>query len=138
MMLFMPVLNGSSQALWQSKTAPDIQGRVFAVRRMFAWVAQPLAIILAGPLVDGVFQPLMAEGGRLAPTVGRLIGVGPGRGTGLLLIVLGIFVFVMSIVAYTYPRLRLVEDELSDYVADEDETDHSEGLEFSEVPAPVD
>jgi MFS transporter, DHA3 family, macrolide efflux protein len=133
MMLFMPVMNGSSQALWQSKTAPDIQGRVFAVRRMFAWVAQPLAIILAGPLVDGVFQPLMDEGGRLAPTVGRMIGVGPGRGTGLLLIVLGIFVFIISLVAYTYPRLRWVEDELPDHIADD-----AENLEFSEVPVPAD
>ncbi|NIR65401.1 MAG: MFS transporter, partial [candidate division Zixibacteria bacterium] len=39
-MFFNPILNGSSQALWQSKVAPDIQGRVFAVRRMIAMAIQ--------------------------------------------------------------------------------------------------
>ncbi len=145
MMLFMPVMNGSSQALWQSKTAPDIQGRVFAVRRMFAWFTQPLSIIMAGPLVERVFQPLMDEGGRLAPTVGQVIGFGPSRGTGLLFIVLGLFVFVISFAAYAYPRLRLVEEELPDHIADDaddDEADEREEgaseLEFKEVPVTAD
>lgn len=143
MMLFMPILNASSQALWQSKTAPDIQGRVFAVRRMFAWITQPVSIILAGPLVERVFQPLMDEGGRLAPTVGRIIGVGPSRGTGLLLIVMGLFVFVVSTVAYTYPRLRFVEDELPDHdvvIKELDNVDDADtaGLVFGEAPVPGD
>ena len=146
MMLIMPVMNGSSQALWQSKTAPDIQGRVFAVRRMFAWVTQPLSIILAGPLVDRVFQPLMDEGGRLAPTVGKIIGVGPSRGTGLLFIVLGVFVFMISFAASAYPRLRLVEEELPDHIADDadnaDKADEPEegdsDLEFKAAPVAAD
>jgi hypothetical protein len=28
------MVNGSSQAIWQSKAAPSVQGRVFAVRRV--------------------------------------------------------------------------------------------------------
>jgi len=152
MMLFMPILNGSSQALWQSKTAPDVQGRVFAARRMLAQFTQPLSLILAGPLVDRVFQPLMNEGGRLAPTVGKVIGVGPSRGTGLLLILMGLFVFIISFVAYAYPRLRLVEEELPDHIADDaDEADESEDagnahdsevgaqdLDFKDVPVAAD
>jgi len=146
MMLFMPVLNGSSQALWQSKTAPDVQGRVFAARRMLAQFTQPISLILAGPLVDRVFQPLMVEGGRLAPTVGKIIGVGPSRGTGLLLILMGIFVFVISFAAYAYPRLRMVEEELPDHIADEtDEADESDQLnegaselELNQVPVAAD
>ena len=58
-MLFLPIINGSNQALWQVKTAPDVQGRVFAARNMIGQLAGPIAIILAGPLVEGVFQPLM-------------------------------------------------------------------------------
>jgi hypothetical protein len=119
MMLFMPILNGSSQALWQSKTAPDVQGRVFAVRRMIAQFTQPFAIILAGPLIDRIFQPLMNDGGRLADSVGRIIGTGPGRGTALLFVLLGLFTVIVTIIAYSYPRLRLVEDELPDQIEDE-------------------
>ncbi len=142
MMLFMPVLNGSSQALWQSKTAPDVQGRVFAVRRMIAQFTQPISLILAGPLIDRVFQPLMNEGGRLTLTIGRIIGVGPSRGTGLLLILMGLFVLITSFAAYAYPRLRLVEEELPDYIADDTDENQSDedalDLGLDEIPVAAD
>jgi hypothetical protein len=57
------VLNGSSRAIWQSKTAPHVQGRVFAVRRMIACASLPLAYLVAGPLADRVFEPWRAAWG---------------------------------------------------------------------------
>lgn len=51
-----PILDGCSQAIWQTKVPPDLQGRVFAVRRMVAWSTLPLAYLLAGPLADRVFE----------------------------------------------------------------------------------
>lgn len=113
----MPITNGCSQAIWQSKTAPDVQGRVFAVRRMIAWSSLPLAYLVAGPLADYVFEPLLVEGGPLASSVGRVIGVGTGRGIGLLYIVLGCVIVIAVLAAYLYPRLRYVEQELADHVA---------------------
>lgn len=114
----LPITNGCSQAIWQSKTAPDVQGRVFAVRRMIAWVSLPLAYLVAGPLADQVFEPLLAEGGLLASSVGQVIGVGVGRGIGLLYIILGLMTLLAGLVAYLYPRLRQVEIELPDFIAD--------------------
>jgi MFS family permease len=111
----MPILNGSSQALWQSKTAPDVQGRVFSVRHMIAQFTSPIAILVAGPLAEKVFQPLVSEGGVLASTtLGRLVGIGPGRGTGLLFVFMGVLSVLFTIGAFLYPRLRFVEDELPD------------------------
>lgn len=115
----MPISNGCSQAIWQSKTAPDVQGRVFAVRRMIAWASLPLAYLAAGPLADRVFEPLLTEGGLLASSVGQIIGVGVGRGVGLLFIILGFVILLATLVAYLYPRLRQVEAEIPDFVADE-------------------
>jgi len=112
----MPIVNGSSQALWQSKVHADLQGRVFAVRRMIAMAASPLAYIFVGPLADKIFEPLMAADGPLALTVGRIIGTGPGRGNALMFIVIGILSFGVATVAYLYPRIRLVEDELPDAI----------------------
>ena len=77
---------------------------------------RPLAYLIAGPLADRVFEPLLAPGGPLAPSVGQLLGTGPGRGIGLLFIIMGIIKALVSIGGYLYPRIRLVEDELPDAV----------------------
>jgi len=115
-MLGFPILNACSQAIWQSKVAPEVQGRVFAMRQMIAMSALPLAQLAAGPLADFVFEPLLAAGGPLAGSVGQLVGVGPGRGIGLLFIALGIANLLALAAAWSYPRLRRVEDELPDAV----------------------
>jgi MFS transporter, DHA3 family, macrolide efflux protein len=121
MMFVHPIVNGSSQALWQSKVAPAVQGRVFAVRRMIAWSTLPLAYIIAGPLADNVFRPLLVEGGLLADNLGRILGVGPSRGTGLLIMLIGLATIVVTAAGYLHPRIRRVEDELEDVVDDEGE-----------------
>ncbi len=111
-----PVIGACSQATWQVKTPPEVQGRVFAVRRMIAWSALPLSYLLAGPLADRVFTPLLVEGGPLAASVGRLIGVGPARGIALFFVITGILVIAATAVGYFYPRLRRLEAELPDVV----------------------
>jgi len=112
-----PLINGSSQAIWQVKVPPDVQGRVFAVRRLIAQFTVPLGFLAAGPLADGVFRPLLVAGGPLAGSVGRVLGVGPGRGIGLIFVCLSVLPLLASLWAYTRPRLRRVEEELPDAVA---------------------
>lgn len=117
MMFFMPIVNGSSQAIWQTKVAPDIQGRVFAIRRMIAWSAIPIAYILAGPLADNVFRPLLTEGGALADgVVGQLLGVGASRGIGLLFVIIGVVNIIVPALGYLNPHVRNLEDELPDAI----------------------
>lgn len=115
----MPIINGCSQAIWQVKTAPDIQGRVFSVRRAIAWSTTPISYLLVGPLADKVFEPAMAVNGSLANSVGQIIGVGPGRGVGLMFIIMGVLMMIVAGICYLYPRLRYVEDELPDMVEEE-------------------
>lgn len=113
-----PIINGSSQAIWQSKVEPAVQGRVFAMRRMVAQATAPLAFLVAGPLAEFVFEPLLTSGGPLAGSLGRLVGTGPGRGTGLMLVVMGAAFFLVTLSASGYRRLREVEEELPDMVPD--------------------
>jgi DHA3 family macrolide efflux protein-like MFS transporter len=114
----LPIVNGSSLAIWQTKVDPGLQGRVFAVRNMIASSSLPLAYLAAGPLADHVFEPLLASGGLLASSLGRLIGVGPGRGIGLLFMAMGSTTVLVTIVGYLHPRLRLVEQEIPDALAE--------------------
>jgi hypothetical protein len=113
-----PVLRSCNQVIWQRKTAPDIQGRVFSYRRVLSFSSIPLSYLIAGPLADKVFNPLLVEGGRLAGSVGKVIGTGPGRGIGLILILLGVLVLIATIIAFSYSHLRNVEDELPDMISD--------------------
>ena len=117
----LPVIAASSQAIWQRKVAPDVQGRVFAIRSMIATASMPLAYLVSGPLADYVFNPLLVPGGALAGSVGRAIGVGPGRGIALMFILLGLLTLLAVALGYMYPRLRLVEEELPDAVSDRNE-----------------
>jgi len=105
------VVFGSNQAIWQQKIEPEIQGRVFAARQMISRAASPVAYLLAGPLADGVFEPLLAPAGPLSGSLGRLLGTGAGRGIGLLFLVMGVIKMVVAAAGYANPRVRLVEGE---------------------------
>jgi hypothetical protein len=112
------VIYGSNQAIWQSKVAPDVQGRVFALQQMVARAATPLAFLLAGPLAERVFEPLLSANGALTSSLGPVIGTGAGRGIGLLFILMGVVKVLVSLVGYLNPHIRKVEDELPDVVID--------------------
>ncbi|MES4787387.1 MAG: MFS transporter, partial [Nitrospiraceae bacterium] len=51
-----PLLNAHSQAIWQTQTPRELQGRVFSVRRLIAQFTWPLSSALAGWLA-GAFNP---------------------------------------------------------------------------------
>jgi DHA3 family macrolide efflux protein-like MFS transporter len=122
LMFFMPLVNGSSQAIWQAKVQPDIQGKVFATRRLIAQISAPAAMILGGRLADVVFEPAMAPGGALAPVFGPLVGTGPGAGMGLLFVFAGILTAMIAVVGYLVPVVRQVESRLPDFEVAETET----------------
>ncbi|MCX7594876.1 MAG: MFS transporter [Fischerella sp.] len=112
------IINGCDQAIWQSKVAPAVQGRVFAVRSMLALASLPLAYLIAGPLADQVFEPLLTPTGLLAGSIGKFIGVGRGYGIALLFVVMGMLTILAIALGYLYPPLRRLEDELPDAIAD--------------------
>ena len=108
-MFTMPLMNASSQAIWQAKVAPDVQGRVFAVRRTIAWSTGLVAPLFAAPLADYIFKPGMAEGGALASLLGPIIGVGANHGVGVLIGVLGLLSVGVSLLAFSNRDIRNVE-----------------------------
>lgn len=115
MQFFIPIVNGSNQAIWQAKVAPDVQGRVFATRRLIAWLVTPLSRLAAGPLADYVFEPAMMPSGGLVNIFGWLVGTGPGAGMGLMFIFMGILGALSGLVGYAFRVIRDAEDILPDH-----------------------
>jgi MFS family permease len=113
--LFAPLINASNQAIWQSKVAPDLQGRVFSARRLIAWFSNPISPIIAGTLADFVLEPAMRSDGLLAQTFGGLVGTGPGAGMGLLLVFCGLAAAMVGLTGYFIPAIRNAEDLLPDH-----------------------
>ena len=117
MQLFSPVINGSNQAIWQSKVPPAVQGRVFATRRMIAQFSFPLALLFAGPLADRIFEPAMSGDGWAASLFGPLVGTGPGAGMSLMILLSGLIGIAIGLVVYAIPSVRNVETILPDFDA---------------------
>ncbi|MBE0690861.1 MAG: MFS transporter [Anaerolineae bacterium] len=116
MTFFIPLINGSNQAIWQAKVAPDVQGRVFAARRMIAQLTIPIAFLAAGPLADQILEPAMMPGGALADAFGGLVGVGPGAGMGLMFVIMGVLGALVGLGGYLFPAVRDAEKLLPDHV----------------------
>jgi len=112
-----PTTNSQLRSIIQVKSPPDLQGRVFSVVFMIARLGPPLGFLISAPLADRIFEPGMLSGGLFASFFGPVFGTGPGRGIGLMMSLAGLGIWLTTAVMYAYPRLRLVEDELSDAVA---------------------
>jgi MFS family permease len=109
------LINGSNQAIWQSKVASDLQGRVFSARRLIAWFTQPIAPIIGGLLADYVLEPSMRANGGFTAFFSPLVGTGAGSGMSLLLIFCGLAAALMGAIGYFIPAIRNAEDLLPDH-----------------------
>ena len=112
---FIPFVTSSSEAIWQSKTQPAVQGRVFAVKQMLINAAMMLGYLLGGILADTWFEPAMMPGGALVTWWGRLIAPGPGGGMAVMFLLTAVAGSVISLAGYLIPTLRTIEEDLPDY-----------------------
>ena len=116
--IFVSVIAGaSSQAFWQAKVAPDVQGRVFAARTMISRSARPLAMVISGPLVDNFFEPMMTNSTPLSRTFGWLTGIETGAGFSLLFILTGVIAVLVAVIGYMFRTIRDAETILPDHQA---------------------
>ncbi len=65
----LPIMNSQSQAIWQTQTPRELQGRVFAVRRLIAQFTWPISAALAG-WAGGAFNP-----GAVVAVLGAVLAI---------------------------------------------------------------
>jgi len=113
--LFLPLINGACQAIWQAKAPPDLQGRVFSARRMITIATVPIAPVIAGALADHVTEPAMTSVTWLSRTFGWMVGTSPGSGKALQFVIAGgLYLAIAVCVLIFVPSIRNVEDLLPD------------------------
>ncbi|UCF27192.1 MAG: hypothetical protein JSW42_11175, partial [Chloroflexota bacterium] len=110
-----PLINSSNQAIWQAKVAADLQGRVFATRRLIAWFVTPIATLIVGPLADLIFEPAMSEPSFLSANFDWLVGVGAGAGMALIIVFCGLAMTGVGLGGYGVRVVRDVESILPDH-----------------------
>jgi len=113
--IVIPLVNGSNQAIWQAKVAPDLQGRVFSSRRLIAWITNPISPIIGGTLADFVLEPAARAGIGLPAAFAWLVGTGPGSGMGLLIVICGLVTMLVGITGYFVPAIYNAETMLPDH-----------------------
>ena len=114
--VFGPFVNGASQAIWQAKVAPDVQGRVFSARRMIAFGIGPVIPVIAGSLADYVTEPAMTSATWLSKVFGWMVGTSPGSGMALQFVIAGVlYVAIVLVAVFFFPSIRNLEDRLPDH-----------------------
>jgi len=113
--LFGPLIDGSNQAIWQSKVPPDVQGRVFSARTLIAWMTNPISPLIAGTLADYLLEPAMRAPSSLSSLFGWLVPPGPGAGMGLLIFFSCLGGILAGLAGYFIHPIRYAEDILPDH-----------------------
>lgn len=114
--MVIPLVNSSNQAIWQSKVPPDLQGRVFSVRRIIAQIVNPLGLLIAGPLADNVFEPaFQSPNNDLTIFLSRWFSPGPGAGMAVLMSAAAFMIVLVSIYGISNSKVRNVEVLIPDF-----------------------
>lgn len=96
----LPVINTSADVIIRRRIPNELQGRAWGLIGLLSQVGYIGAYSTSGVLADRLFNPLLLEHGRLAGSVGRLIGTGQGRGIGLMLLIAGSSMVLVTVFSH--------------------------------------
>lgn len=105
----LPLINTSADVLIRRTIPNEKQGRAWGIIGVLSQLGYIAAYGVSSLLADRVFNPLFEAGGRLAPSIGKIIGTGPGRGIAFIFILSGICVVTVSGIASGLKPLRAMD-----------------------------
>jgi len=104
-----PLIASSYKAVWYDKVAPELQGRVFAADYWIGLVIEASASLIAGPLADRIFEPVMQSGNWFATLLSPLLGATAGKGIGLFYSLNALCIFALGIFGFAQQHFRNAE-----------------------------
>lgn len=99
------ITNSSSQAIWQSKISPDLQGRVFSARRVIAQLVGVIPMISSGPIVDKFLYKFFINSNRFV----NIFGFEKEGALSFLAFFSGLFTIIVALVAFSNKLVMNVE-----------------------------
>ena len=108
-----PLLGSSETALWMEATPPELQGRVFAANSLVLELLSATATLIAGPLSERVFEPMMQSKSIFSSLFAPIFGHHPGAGIAILYVMCAIAMFLTGAIAYKLPQLHRLENTVS-------------------------
>jgi MFS family permease len=115
LVLPLPIGGALEKSIWQLKTPPDMQGRIFALVSQLGFLGSTASFLITGLLVDKILEPAVGSPGWQA--VEAVVGSSPGSGMGLLLVTTGVILLAETLLMYALPQVRNLERLLPDYEA---------------------
>lgn len=106
----LPYITTCIDVLIRKSIANDKQGRAWGLISLLTQLGFVMAYGLSGILADYIFNPALVDGGILADTVGKIIGIGEGRGIGLLIIIAGFGLMVTAPIVYKSKSISKMEN----------------------------
>ncbi len=104
-----PLLGSSETAIWMEKMSPDKQGRVFAANALVIQIVSAIATLIAGPLADQVFEPLMQSHHPIATLSHTIVGTDKGAGMAILYILTSLGLIGVGAIGFMTPALQKIE-----------------------------
>ena len=98
--------SGAAQTVWQTTVPAEIQGRVFAVRKMVAWSLYPFSLLLSIPLSHWLYAVVEQAGAPAARLLRAVWGAAPTGSLGVLIFCFGTLVVANSLVFHARGGLR--------------------------------
>lgn len=113
--LAVPVMEAYGLAIWQQKTPPAVQGRVFSAVQFIGQFALMVGFAATGPLVDHFLQPAMAREGWMASMFGPVVGTGPSAGMRLVFLASATMGLLALLYGLASRRVRQLEILIPDH-----------------------
>jgi MFS family permease len=109
-----PLLGSAENAIWMKLIIPEYQGRVFAANSLVLQGVSVIAALIAGPLAENVFEPLIAAQKKF-PFLSPLFGSGPGTGTSMLYTISSLCLVLVGIVGLRIFRVGFNGKSISNF-----------------------
>jgi MFS family permease len=113
MMFPLPPAGALFSTILQTKTPPDMQGRIFAITSQMFTLTTPFSFLITAYLVDNILEPALRSDSRHA--VSPFVGASAGSGMGLLLLIVGAIITLTTFAMMLIPAVRNLEDNLPTY-----------------------